>query len=250
MEIHMKPRDWYVGVIDFFSTLVPGGLAMFLLLTSAQGDTLRRWILPQQASIENWLVFLVLAYVLGHMIAAIGEGILDPIHRRIYDEWRRATPEYVRSKLSSNASRWSVIGARLGHVWNKTSPDDGLLAAVKVLKRQQLDKVACQTGRTSEEIADPDYWAGTIVRMKSSTGTAEIEGVAGQAKLFRSLFVVLVLVALWPGLPPFFPTYAWVAVILISVWRFMYLRWYATQRTYEYFLAGELDAKASSQPGL
>jgi hypothetical protein len=227
----MKPSDLYVGVIDFFSTLIPGGIAVLFVLNSAQGDTLRRWIFRQESSTENWVVFLVLAYVLGHLIAALGEAVLDPIYRRTYTQWRLATPKYAKSKLSPDASRWSVICARIGHVRNKTSPDNGLLATVKVLKRKQLDQIASQAGRTSDEITDPDDWAGTVVRMKSPTGTAEIEGTAAQAKLFRSLVVVMVLVACWPGLPSFLPIYAWVGVILIGVWRFMYLRWYATQRT-------------------
>jgi hypothetical protein len=80
----MKPSDLYVGVIDFFSTLIPGGIAVLFVLNSAQGDTLRRWIFRQESSTENWVVFLVLAYVLGHLIAALGEAVLDPIYRRTY----------------------------------------------------------------------------------------------------------------------------------------------------------------------
>lgn len=239
----MKPGDVYLGVIDFFSTLVPGGIAVFLVLASDQHALLGG---SPFESTKSWTALSLLAYVLGHLIAAVGSAVLDPFYDRIYSSWRRTTVKFVKSKpplsFSRNHSRWSVIGARLKHVLKQRDPDDGLLAAAKVLKRQQLDEVARAAGLSSEQITNTFWWAGTVVRLKSVDGAAEIEALSAQSKLFRSLAVILVLTALWPGLPSFAPAWAWTALLLLSIWRFMSLRWGATERTYEYFIAVSIES--------
>jgi len=51
----MKPGDAFLGVIDFFSTLVPGAVAAFLLLNQDLLSLPSGWPL-KWASTEGWAV--------------------------------------------------------------------------------------------------------------------------------------------------------------------------------------------------
>ena len=90
----MKPGDAFLGVIDFFSTLVPGAVAAFLLLNEYQDLLVRptNWPLTW-GSKEGWAVFVVSAYLLGHAIVAVGSVLDKLIYDRIYVRWKRT--EYV-----------------------------------------------------------------------------------------------------------------------------------------------------------
>jgi len=56
----MKPSDLFVGVIDFFSTLVPGAIAAFFL--SSEMPTPAGWPSIEHGSAEGWVVFAVVAF--------------------------------------------------------------------------------------------------------------------------------------------------------------------------------------------
>src|SRR5689334_728944 len=94
METSMKPSDVFVGVIEFFSALVPGAIAIFLLITSnwinfKEFEAPNRHLQIEWGSPEGWTVFLVTAYLLGLLIAAIGSKFLDPLYDHVYARWRR-----------------------------------------------------------------------------------------------------------------------------------------------------------------
>lgn len=98
----MKPGDAFLGVIDFFSTLVPGAVAAFLLLNQDLLSLPSGWPL-KWASTEGWAVFVVSAYLLGHGIAAASSLLLDgPVYDRIYVRWKRT--KYVRWPMKGRAN--------------------------------------------------------------------------------------------------------------------------------------------------
>ena len=78
----MKPSDFYVGVISFFSILVPGAVAAAIL-----DPLLRRYLLGPIIPVPTspaaaWIAFLVTAYFLGHLVFLVG-AYLDPLYDRI-----------------------------------------------------------------------------------------------------------------------------------------------------------------------
>jgi hypothetical protein len=235
MEMNMKPSDLFVGVIDFFSTLVPGAIAAFFL--SSEMPTPAGWPSIEHGSAEGWVVFAVVAYVLGHLIAAVGSALLDPLYDRVYVRWRRASSRYVASKLPPDASPWTVFVVRVGHVVGKSNPDDELLIAAKALKKQQLTEMAGSANVRAGGISNTFWWAGTVVRMQTPPGAAEVDALTAQSKLFRSVVLLVPLAAFSTGWYRSSEISIWVVVLLLSLWRFMGLRWGATERTYEYYLA-------------
>jgi hypothetical protein len=233
----MKPSDVFVSVIDFFSTLVPGAIATFFLLTPTRTQTLGEWSYLERESAEFWVVFLVVAYFLGHLVSAVGSLVLDHLYDRIYARWRRATSKFARSTLPLKASCLRVLAARLKHVIKKSNPDDELLATAKRIKKNQLGELARAVKLDPDDITNTFWWAGTVVRIKTSAGAAEIDGLSAQSKLFRGIAVLVPFVAVWTGWFGPAAIVGWGVMFALAVWRFMDLRWAATERMYEYFIA-------------
>ena len=242
----MKPSDFFIGVIDFFATLVPGGIATYFLITLQWDQLPTRWPHIERGSPEGWAVFIVSAYVLGHLIAAVGSSLLDPLYDRVYARWRRSSSKDVPNKQSL-AERWDNLASRANQVWNKKNPDDELLSTAKVLKGKQLKEIADSAKVKSDHVTNTFWWAGTVIRIGTPTGAAEVDALSAQSKLFRSITVLLPFAALWVGWLETFVILGWAAILFLSLWRFLRLRWDATERTYEYFIATSLLGPAETQ---
>jgi hypothetical protein len=185
----MKPGDFFLGIIDFFSTLVPGAIATFLIITPGNCQSLIPWSYVERGSAEGWAVFLIFAYVLGHLIAAVASILLDALYDRIYARWRRASSKYVKSAFPKldTSSPWAITTHRIKLVVNKSNPNDELLIVAKKLKEQQLRSIANDAKIGSDDISNTFWWAGTIVRAKIKSGASEIDALSAQSKLFRVL---------------------------------------------------------------
>jgi hypothetical protein len=78
----LKPSDFYVGIISFFSILVPGAVAA-ALLKPLLGVEILGPVIPVPASeAGKWAAFLVTSYFLGHLIFLCG-AYIDPFYDRI-----------------------------------------------------------------------------------------------------------------------------------------------------------------------
>ena len=238
----MKPSDAFLGVIDFFSTLIPGAIALFLLIDQSWLHAPEGWPVILRGSTEGWVVFLVSAYVVGHVIASLGSMLFDWLYDRIYARWRRGTSAYARAPLGANPSRRAIIKQGIRHVLKKTNPDDELLAIAKTIKRRQLEKVAKVAGVNPDHVSDTYWWAGTVVRALVPAGASEIDALSAQSKLFRSLAVLVPVAALSLGSVASAVIAGWLAALVLVLWRFMKLRWDATERIYEYFIAADVSA--------
>jgi hypothetical protein len=238
----MKPSDAFLGVIDFFSTLVPGAIALFLLIDQSWLHRPEGWPVIVRGSTEGWVVFLVSAYVIGHVIASLGSMLFDRLYDRVYARWRRGTSACARAPLGANPSRMAIIKQGIRHVLKKTNPDDELLAVAKTIKRRQLEKIAKEAGVNPDDVSDTYWWAGTVVRALLPAGAAEIDGLSAQSKLFRSLAVLVPLAALSLESVASAVIAGWLVALVLVLWRFMKLRWDATERIYEYFIIADVSA--------
>jgi hypothetical protein len=130
-----------------------------------------------------------------------------------------------------------VLAARIKHVYKKTNPDDERLAAAKLIKTRQLGEIARAAKLIPDEITDTYSWAGTVTRMKTPAGAAEVESLSAQSKLFRGIAVLVPLSAIWTRWCEPAEIVGWVAMFLLALWLYMTLRWAATETVYEYFIA-------------
>ena len=80
----MKPSDLYLGVMHFFSILLPGSALAMLILWSGHADALLSQLGLSQ-DVERWATFLLASYGLGHLTFLVASS-LDWL---IYDSLRK-----------------------------------------------------------------------------------------------------------------------------------------------------------------
>ena len=79
----IKPSDFFVGVVDFFAVLLPGAALVYLFRPFLTDDVPIDWL--PSTSTQSWVLFLVLAYIVGHLLHALGSQLLDDyVYGKIY----------------------------------------------------------------------------------------------------------------------------------------------------------------------
>src|ERR1051325_6653126 len=102
-----KPSDFFLGVFEIFAILLPGGIAL-LLLVNWDGWKPSGSLIPHSET-TSWIVLLIGSYVLGHLLAAIGSVLLDPLYDRFYKKAIQADEVLKAEKVPSIARfrrRW------------------------------------------------------------------------------------------------------------------------------------------------
>jgi hypothetical protein len=210
-----KPSDFFVGVIDFFAVLLPGASLVYLLQPLIVTGLPRAWLpaTPEQA----WVVFLVLAYIAGHVLHAIGSWLLD---------------DYIYGKFY--VPRWKSSHSRAAK-WIRQADSCGLRgdteSAATLLARVYL------TTRVNPQGTNYYDWCLSDVRVNSPAGATEVDRLQSDSKFFRSMVFVFLVAALLSSREALVWVSAGTAALTIfAIWRFCELRWSATKRVYEYYL--------------
>ena len=214
-----EPGSFYLGVVDFFSIMLPGGVLAFFLAGPVQGDifgTLFPAIPPGPA---EWVIFLFAAYLLGHIVFLIGsylDVIYDPVRKRV---WPKETDFAYRQ-----ADR---------------------------IKRERLDGDAAEAINTYQ-------WSRAVLTLGHPAGMAEIARIEADSKFFRSLVVVLVILLAatigndWHRTGPVFPGLLTIFAGL-SYWRYTERRYKSTEQAYRYMIVlasdGRLNTGDGGKPG-
>ena len=208
-----KPSDFFIGVVDFFAVLLPGAALVYLLQPIMIATAPKVWLptTPTQA----WVMFLVLAYIAGHLLHALGSWLLDKyIYGKFYLPRFRSSHAQA-AKLAKNPSA----------LRKNTNAAETLLARV------------CLTTETNSTGTNYYDWCLSDVRVSSPAGATEVDRLQADSKFFRSMvfvFLVAALVSLREAAVGVSVGAA--ALTFFAIWRFCELRWTATKRVYEYYL--------------
>jgi hypothetical protein len=222
-----KPSDFFLGVMDFFGVLLPGAALVYLIQPAFINVTFTLWS-PHTES-QGWVLFLVLAYIAGHLLQAIGGDLLD---KRAYEKWflPKEDPNFFAAKKA---------------VKNCTDIDENSEAAKTLLARVDKTKTVDPTGSHYD-------WCLSYLRLYGPAGAIEVDRNQGNSKFFRSMalvFFVGTIVGTLHGLTLIRPgTYFLAAftialsifggptMVYFSILRYCKLRLAATNRLYEYYL--------------
>jgi hypothetical protein len=193
-----KPSDFFVGIVDFFSIVLPGAVLLLFYWEIVRDHILALLPLDASSEVQLWLGFLLAAYVLGHFITALSSWSLDPLYDRTY---RQA-------------------------MWKKKGGQDLKNAAQAILERAPYYFPN-----------DTLKWSTVLARSQSPSAALEIDRLDADSKFFRSFTIVLILILprfiyqmAWVQF------IVCLLFVPISFLRFCTLRWKRTQRTYEYFI--------------
>jgi hypothetical protein len=279
--VDFKPSDFSLTSRDLLSIMVPGAVLSFSLTPAYPLFFGPQQLFPDPVGEAGSIaVFLVAAYVLGHLLDAAASALLDPVYDRTYrnlkrlpldekSEAEKSTPQpgrpfrTIRELFRQARKRLRLTRKRLPIAWDlqpKEAKDPLRDAAHSVhtafLKEKGLDALADTDTPNSYE------WAQSAIVLRARDGAREVEALQAASKFFRSMSIVVVLVPLFGLLrAPFLPardvsktlSLMLVALVVAAIaamalaHRFMKLRWTATQRTYEYYVvslpAGPLPNK-------
>jgi len=197
-----KPEDFFVGVIDFFAILLPGAVLSFVMIDFAHGHVFGNVLPSIRTEGQGWVLFAFSSYLLGHFVFLAGSYI-DPL----YNELRgRFVPK----------------------------EKDCTYLRAKEIKETYLGD------SSSEPLMNTFQWAKANAQLRYPAAMLEIRRHEADSKFFRSLIIVLVVLAV-----VLIRKLAWIetviclALIVVSFARYAEQRWKAAQRAYEYLIAME-----------
>src|SRR2546428_5386066 len=188
--MNFEPQKFFIGLMDFFSILLPGALLTYLL-KDALGPLFIGDGYYRLAGVQGWIVFLFAAYLLGHFIFLVGSWLLDD---HIYDPIRKATDQSQVKRLAKGEElspagvRW--LAARLF----KKDVDAAVQQAVRI-KEHYLDPVHASSAINAFQ------WCKAKLTLKHPEAMATVQRFEADSKFFRSLVVVLGILIPWALVP-------------------------------------------------
>lgn len=189
-----KPAEFFIGLVDFFAILLPGGLATALLLEFASTSCIWGAILsqsiaqyiPKDQHWPYWVAFAVVSYLLGHFIFLIGSASLDRLYDSTYRQMKRDEDQALQARAKTLL---------------KTAPI--------LLDPAEIDSIL--------------QWSAIFARLRCPGTAIEIDRLEADSKFFRSLTVLLVLsgymvpAVLYPGKTRWIASLSLVLLLFVGV---------------------------------
>jgi 8-oxo-dGTP pyrophosphatase MutT (NUDIX family) len=235
-----EPQKFFIGLVDFFSILMPGAL-----LTYLGKDWAALALLGQPGfrldGAEAWMVFLFASYLLGHFAFLFG-AMLD---NWLYYPLRSSTDWGQIGRLANGkrlrASMWRALAA--------SSWLFGKNADAAVMQAQRIKACALQA-LSAEGAINAYQWCKARLSKDHPEGLVAVQRFEADSKFFRSFSVVLVVLALifaFQHRPV--PALVCAGFLLPALWRYVDQRFKATQQAYWFVIMLE-GMKDSSTPAV
>jgi ADP-ribose pyrophosphatase YjhB (NUDIX family) len=219
--MNFEPEKFFIGLLDFFSVLLPGALFTYLLLGDLKPKDLGGNACQELTGTAGWAAFLVGSYLSGHLVFLFGSW-LD----RLYDKFQR----HALGAQLSRPGRWDRLSpwfARL-LVWAVFKPGASLtLNSAKVIKQRSLDPLLAHASINTFQ------WSKALLALESPASLATVQRFEADSKFFRSFAIVLLaLFVMWlvKGRPGLAALGAF--LILAALWRYMEQRFKAINQAY------------------
>jgi 8-oxo-dGTP pyrophosphatase MutT (NUDIX family) len=245
--MNFEPEKFFIGLVDFFSILMPGAMLAFVVKDWGASTFLGSATCFQLTGAEAGLIFLFGSYLLGHLVfllsAVLDEWVYDPL--RGLTDWGQITRRLSKSKDLS--PRWKR-GLAASDLLFGGGADNAVIQAQRI-------KARALRALEGEDAINAFQWCKAYLTKALPEGLLAVQRFEADSKFFRSFFVVLGTVAVvyaarhqWPaaglcflGMPP-------------ALWRYLDQRFKATQQAYWFLLALEAEkaepAAVSRQDGL
>lgn len=232
--MNFEPQKFFIGLIDFFSILLPGALFTFLLKDEL-GSRLLGDEYYQLADTDSGLVFLFSSYLLGHFIFLIGSWLLDDW----YDAIRNAVYERQIKRLAKGEALSCRLNRLLAARFVKKDADKAVNQAVR-LKEHYLDPLKASSAINAFQ------WCKAKLTLEQPAAIEMVHRFEADSKFFRSLVVVLCILIPW-GLVKQQPALTLTSGLLLGLafWRYIDQRLKATNQAYWYIItleAGKVDS--------
>ena len=219
-----KPSDFFIGVIDFFSVLLPGALLTFflkgLLYRRLFGEGMVFPALNNEA--QKAIAFLLATYVVGNLIFLMGSLLLDNL---VYDKFLRNT--FFRKNF--DLAYLAATSIREQHLASETAIDQ-IVAAKKLTAADETKLLA----KDRREVVNTFKWAQDYLAVRYPATLTDLQKQVADSKFFRSLVVAFLIIS---GVLLFKGNWIWAASFFVlsflSAYRYGELRYKSTEKAYE-----------------
>lgn len=223
----MKLSDFFIGVIEFFSVILPGALITFFLAGMFYEDVFgagKVFPVPESEA-AKWAVFLVLSYLFGNLIFMIAT-LLDLTYDSV-----------LRKRLFQTSSDLTYKTACL--LQRRHIDADRVLADLFLcgdLSSAQYDDLR---RRERPEIFNTFKWSQHYLFFRNENALASIHRVEADSKFFRSLVVAFLVIG---GVLLYRHSDGTGLIVIVAAalcyYRYGELRYKSTQKAYEIVITG------------
>lgn len=179
--MNFEPQKFFIGVIDFFSIIMPGALLTYLLM-DAIGETFLGGRFKQIQGTEAVAVFLFVSYLLGHLIFLLGSWLDE-----FYDWARRYTLNKQIMHLAHRNKLMPVPFRMLIWLVFKGERDIAVDRAGKIRQQALMPLKAKDAINTFQ-------WSKAWLNDGSPASLAVVQRFEADSKFFRCLAVVATLI--------------------------------------------------------
>jgi 8-oxo-dGTP pyrophosphatase MutT (NUDIX family) len=232
--MNFEPQKFFVGLVDFFSILMPGAMLTYLgkdwfakRLGIADGFPLH--------SAEASFVFLFASYLLGHFIFLISSVLDDWVYDsiRAWTDWGQIAKRLTKGH--NLCAGWKRRLARSSWLF-------GANADTAVMQAQWI-KARALHGLSAENAVNAFQWSKARLTKDLPDGLLAVQRFEADSKFFRSFVVVLGILTLFYAFQ-----WKWRAALCLggmvpALWRYIDQRFKATQQAYWFVITLE-GAKA------
>jgi 8-oxo-dGTP pyrophosphatase MutT (NUDIX family) len=220
--VTVKPQEFFIGLMDFFSILLPGALLTYLLMGDV-GPVVLGDRYNELAGAQAWAAFVFASYLLGHLVFLLGSWLDE-----FYDWARRYT---LNAQITLLARRGRLLPWRARALIWLVFKGERNLAVERAAKIKQQSLGSLQ----AKDAINAFQWCKVLLNAESPTSLAVVQRFEADSKFFRCFAVVLLLLlAAWPwqhqwplsGIPVV------LGLLLLALWRYMEQRLKATNQAY------------------
>jgi 8-oxo-dGTP pyrophosphatase MutT (NUDIX family) len=220
--MNLDPQKFFIGLMDFFSILLPGALLTYLLIDEI-GFVVLGERYDRLTDAEAWAAYFFVSYLLGHLVFLL-RSWLDGV----YDLLRNKT---LNHQITRVATRGRLVSWPIRLCVSLVFKRESNLAVDRavMIKEQSLGPLQ------AKDAINTFQWCKALLNFESRESLAVVQRFEADSKFFRCFAVVLLaLLASWPIHQKWPPDAIPVVVFLLSlaVWRYMEQRFKATNQAY------------------
>lgn len=220
--MNIEPQKFFIGLMDFFSILLPGAFLSWLLVKNDVACNIIGARYEKLSGAEAWITFLFASYLLGHIVFLFGSWLDE-----LYDYARNYTLNTQIKRFANNEKLLPRPFRVL--VWLVFKSERNLAVDVAGrIKQKVLGPLQ------AKESINTFQWCKALLTIESPESLAVVHRFEADSKFFRSFTIVLLLM-------PFFwskeewqyiPNLLLLVVLPLALWRFMEQRYKATNQAY------------------
>lgn len=182
-----EPQKFFIGVIDFFSVLLPGAILTYLLMDDIGPRLMGSNSYAHMNGVEAWLAFAVSSYLAGHFIFLIGSFLLD---EWVYDRLRQSSrSEQIKRLAEGNGLSLPLTRWLGGFLLKQRDRADITVRQAIRMKNRYLEPIGGSSSINAFQ------WSKARLMFEQPKALAEVQRFEADSKFFRSLVVVLGLLA-------------------------------------------------------